>query len=208
MTTVERLFASTYLELVSLAQDESAGAFYSTSDYGKLESLGPSLPSLKVALPRTKGFSSSTDVQLDFKLIKPPFKFNISLAVSGTSTISRVKQNLISAVELLTSAGVTPAGIKLLVKGKVILDTALVASLGEGNVLIMAMVSAPKQSEVSTEAESAAVAETVLSSAPTAPSASSDTGIPTATWSKIEQVLKEDLGADRGAVELRRLQGI
>lgn len=150
MSQTEQQFVSTYTQLISLSSSAPAERFNSVGDYHKVESLGPSLPILKVEFPAGKQQSDtkSSTITLNLKSIKPPFKFSHSLEASTNQSIYKVKSDLISAVETLKDAGVQPGDIKLLVKGKVYQDTASLSTFSEPEVSFMCMVSAPSSSSI------------------------------------------------------------
>ncbi|CAK7896945.1 ubiquitin-like protein Mdy2p [[Candida] anglica] len=210
MTTVERPFASAFLELISLSEDAGANEFYSTTEYGKLASLGPTLPKLKAVLPK-KGAETSVaetrSFKLSFKSIKPPFKFSTQLVnVPETHTVYKVKSDLVEALPLLKDAGVTASDIKMLVKGKVIPDTSalsIVAVAASDEISFMCMVSPPKPQEVNTVE---ATPSTLDDPETVSPAAFSPGTIPQGTWTKLKAVLVEDLGSANAEIAFERLQ--
>lgn len=210
---VKPSFNSAYLELIGLSENAPSSAFYSTSDYSKLNTLGPSLPKSKVPIPRfgaNDSSSSGSTLSLTFKSIKPPFKFSTQLSnVPDNYAVYKIKNDLIESLELLKDAHVVASDLKLLVKGKVIQDTAILSTLvgpGATDISFMCMVSAPKP--VSAEQLAGQLA-TDENSDPTdaSPNSISDpTSILPATWKKIELILVEDLGKENATSALQKLQ--
>lgn len=145
MSQTEQQFVANYAQLVGLSADAEPQRFHSVGDYHKLEGLGPSLATLKVDFPTNTSESDSkaSSVTLNFKSIKPPFKFSHTLEAASNLSIYKVKTDLIAAVEALKKAGVQPGDIKLLVKGKVYADTVLLSTLEAPEVSFMCMVSPP-----------------------------------------------------------------
>ncbi|CAH2351202.1 ubiquitin-like protein Mdy2p [[Candida] railenensis] len=209
---VKPSFNSAYLELIGLSENAPSSAFYSTSDYSKLNTLGPSLPKSKVPIPRSganDNSSSSSTLLLTFKSIKPPFKFSTQLSnVPDNYAVYKIKNDLIESLQLLKDAHVVASDLKLLVKGKVIQDTAILSTLvgpGATDISFMCMVSAPK----SIPAEQSVGSPTNDNSDPTdaSPNSMNDpTTILPATWKKIESILVEDLGKENATSALQKLQ--
>lgn len=140
MTTVidQNQFVTTYLQLVSLDEAETADFYNTASTYNTLETLGPSLPPIKTRLP-TKSQSATNTVDLSFKSIKPPYRFNETLAgVSTSTTIYKVKLELIQKLSLPLIA----SDVKFLIKGKVIQDLVVLSELDSYS--FTCFVSAPK----------------------------------------------------------------
>jgi hypothetical protein len=179
-------FVNTFLQLISLSSNVPNEQFYQTTDYSKLESLGPSLPTFKLDFPKTNAVEESSMSTLSFKSIKPPFKFTHQVSVPQSTTIYKVKTSLIDQVEVLKSTGVKEDNIKLLVKSKVAQDSTAISSLG-ADVAFSVMVSAPKLAPISVD-EDPEVAEPVV--------------ISSSTWDKIYYVLKQDLKTDADAKEV------
>lgn len=197
----ERHFVTTYSQLVQLSPTMPADAFYTTENYKKLASLGPTLPKINRPLPR-KGASSTSEsvTDISFKSIKPPFKFSAALhRVPLSQTVYKLKTDLISAVPELAAAGVTSANLKLMVKAKVVQDSSVLGSLlgADAGLSFMVMVS-PSAAKPE---EKDPVDDAVLSiDAPVA------AVISASTWTKIQAVLEEDLGQEGARNALTRLQ--
>lgn len=188
--TSERLFVSTYLQLISLSLDAGATKFNNTpQSYSSLESLGPTLPATKAKLP-----SSSKQVELvnlTFKSIKPPYKFQTELTlIPNTESIFSVKSKLIDSLKL----DLKPADLKFLVKGKVIQDNVILSSLENYN--FMCMVSAPSASTAaSTSSPEALTTEPAkdTSDPDMAIDERADLQVSSDAWDKIHSILKQDL---------------
>ncbi|ODV81630.1 uncharacterized protein CANTADRAFT_45433 [Suhomyces tanzawaensis NRRL Y-17324] len=195
----EKKFVETFLQLIALADDTAADQFNSTSDYGKIESLGPSLPKLDFDFPKPKqAEDGETKIAVAFKSIKPPYKFSSLVDnVPVSYSIYKLKGDLIETTPVLKEAGVEPANLKFMFKSKVLLDTSILSSLPTlENVSIMVMVSAP-------EAKPAAPVQAEAADAD--PEVSEPVVIGAATWAKIHKVLQEDLGA-KAQEALEKLQ--
>lgn len=196
----ERHFAETYLQLIGLSSKADESNFHTPSTYDKLSSLGPSLPTIKAELPRQKG-SQEDDVQrkidLSIKSIKPPHKFSVNLSqVDGSQTVYHLKTTLIDRISDLSTKYVNASDLKLLLKGKVIQDTATLSSLtDELSMSLMCMVSqrsAPNASEANLISES--------DPSDQIPVAVKD--LSAETWSRIHKVLVEDLRSEAAANEV------
>ncbi|ABN68123.1 predicted protein [Scheffersomyces stipitis CBS 6054] len=203
----DKQFVQTYIQLIGLSENAPLDKFNSTTDYNKLESLGPSLPRFKVPFPvASSGAISEQTISLKFKSIKPPFRFTVdSSAVPTSSTIFKIKTDLIESVPILKEAGVTPANLKLMLKSKVVHDSSALSSLPnvESEVTFNVMVSAPDASKTVPVAEpvTAPVVETVADTKEINP-----LQITESTWNKISDILKEDLGEERGGQALDKLK--
>lgn len=189
VTSNERQFVSTYLELINLSQEVDPSKFYSSADYYKIDSLGPTLPQMNVNLPKAKQLiDTESMITLKFVSIKPPYKFISQLTeVPLSSTVYSVKKSLIA--DQLKNEEITPSNIKLLLKGKVIQDTSLLSSLPvtDDEMAFKVMISAPVPS-----------ASTTKSTTPESedPDVSEPITILDITWNKIYEILKSDLGSD------------
>lgn len=184
-------FTSTYLQLILLSNDASPDKFLTTDGYGQLESLGPSLPVIKSTLPRSQS-SGGGSVTVNFKSIKPPYKFTAVLNnVPLSHSVYRIKQDLIEAVESL--AGFEPANFKFMIKGKVLLDTTALSAITTEDVSVMVLVSPPTKKDPVPEPEVVPVQEKVV--------------VLAATWAKIGEILQADLGEAGNAV-LAKLQSV
>lgn len=191
-------FFSTYAQLISLSSDVSQESFYGTEDYAKLESLGPSLPKLAFPLPQAKDGTEEKmeTVPVAIKSIKPPIKLAVSLnGVTPSQSIYKIKTQLVEDVPDLKNAGVSPANIKLMIKGKVLTDSTLISAVSANHeeLSMIAMVSAPSKSGEKQE-EQPVAAET--------PSRE----VRSATWSKIYDLLVGDLGEDLAESTLKRFK--
>lgn len=197
-TQNEREFASKFLQLLGLSADAKSDQFYSTADYHKLSSLGPTLPKIQVPLPKGESSQDNTTenvAEVSLKSIKPPFKFSTQLTnVPVSHTVYKVKSDLIESLPLLKDAHIKPTHLKLLVKGKVIPDTSSLTSLvnEDKTISFMCMVSQP-----TTEADITADPTDDKIDEVTPASVKSDTLVVSEdTWSKIYRVLVEDLGSE------------
>lgn len=190
MSVVEtkKAFAKTYLQLIGLSDTLPNDQFYSTSDYSKLDSLGPSLPTMKLAFPqKTVSKDVETIAQLNFKSIRPPFKFSCELTnIPAQETIYKLKSTLIDHVDSLKTGNVKPDNLKLMVKSKVAQDSATIKSLiGDNHELSFnVMVSAPKETKEQTPSTPVVDED---------PEVVQPITITQTTWDKIEQVLITDL---------------
>ncbi|KAK6458799.1 uncharacterized protein RJT20DRAFT_123890 [Scheffersomyces xylosifermentans] len=199
----EKQFVKTYLQLINLSNNAPVDKFNSTADYHKLESLGPSLPRFKLDLPKG-GSTEDTErtVTLKFKSIKPPFKFTTDLVnIPISSTVYKIKSDLIEAVPTLKDAGVTPANLKLLLKSKVVQDTSTISSLPnlESEVSFNCMVLAPAPgAETHKETNNSTVESDPIPIIPIE--------IKQSTWNKIHEILKEDLGEKQAKEAFTKLQ--
>lgn len=194
----EREFASKFLQLITLSADAKSDQFYSTADYHKLSSLGPSLSKIEVTLPRGKSTQSNTteDVaEISLKSIKPPFKFSTQLSkVPVSHTIYKVKSDLIESLPLLKDANVRPTHLKLLVKGKVIQDTSSLVSLVNEDKAIsfMCMVNQTTSEPDNTADPTDDKIDEVIP----IHSESKSLVVSEDAWAKIYKVLVEDLGSE------------
>lgn len=190
----EREFALKFLQLVGLSSDAKPEQFYSTSDYHKLSSLGPTLPKIQISLPKGKpSISKLSEKMIDvgFKSIKPPFKFSTQLSnVPVSHSVYRVKSDLIESLPLLKEANVKAANLKLLVKGKVIQDTSILSALvGDGQDLsFMCMVGQPTAEQEAAADPTDDHIDEVVSSVHT-----KELTVSEDTWQKIYNVLVDDL---------------
>ncbi|QBM91119.1 Cell-cycle control medial ring component [Metschnikowia aff. pulcherrima] len=199
-------FCRTYSQLINLSPDAAADSFYSTEDYNKLGSLGPTLPRLEYAFPKgTNSSSADASVSIQLKSIRPPYKFSTSLDnVQVSQSVYKVKELLISAVDTLSLAGVTPSNLKFMIKSKVLTDTTSISSLvQEGTAIsITVMVSAPA-------APAKPSKTTDLTSDISAdPSESVPLSLSAETWAKIQDVLVADVGAENGAIYLEKFKSV
>lgn len=129
----ELKFINNYLKLIKLSNDESSDSFTSTSNYSKIQTLGPVLPPFQLNIDFSddnKDINKVRKLKLIFKSIKPPFKFNTELTnVPSNFSIYNVKMSLIENQKNLKNVGLDPDEIKLLVKSKVISDTVTLDSI-------------------------------------------------------------------------------
>lgn len=189
MALVQKQFFSTYAQLISLSSDAPADSFYGTEDYSKLESLGPTLPKIAYALPKSEqAEADSSEVVLNVKSIRPPFKFSTQLSVSVSQTVYKVKSELAVSVPALKEAGVTAANLKLMVKAKVLSDTTVFSSLASSGdeLAITVMVSPP--APVTEKAP-----EPVVSGA---------------TWLKIYELVEADIGPERAKSTVEKFKSV
>lgn len=185
----ESTFVKTYLNLVTLSLDKPTSEFYSTTDYAKLTTLGPSLPLLKFPFPKASDagdLEAEKRVSVLFKSIKPPFKFAAELEVPVLLLVHRVKQLLIAAVPSLTEGKVEPHDLKVLIKSKVASDSSLLSAVVPEDATAVSatvMVSAPKPVETKAAAERFYDPEV-------------SPVVTDATWKTIAEALAKDIGAD------------
>lgn len=201
VTQNEREFTSKYLQLINLSENARLDQFYSTSDYGKLSSLGPTLPKIDVPLPRGKtsaNSDSASTIQVSLKSIKPPFKFSTQLQLPASHTVYKVKSDLIGTLLSLKDTGVKAADVKLLVKGKVMQDTSSLSTIvnGEQELSFMCMVSQPSVAEPDVAADPSD--DKIEEVTPVAASNDRVVISPDA-WFKIRKVLVEDLANEQKA---------
>lgn len=185
-------FFNTYAQRISLASDAPQDAFYSTDEYSRLDTLGPSFPRLPYALPRATPASVEHDsVDIVLKSIKPPFKFTTTLqAVPESTSVYRIKTQLVASVAVLADAGAQPADLKFMVKSKVLSDaTQLAAVPRDGPLAITVMVTPPV----------APAKRAVLPEAPL---------VAPATWEKIYTLLAGDLGAEAAKDALAKFKAV
>lgn len=198
----DKQFFSTYAQLIRLLSDAAPETFHSTEDYHKLTSLGPSLPQLPRGFPKaTKAAGEST--KLNFKSIKPPFKFTASLDVPLELTVFNIKSELVESVDTLKNAGAVPTNLKLMLKAKVLTDSTQISSVAKANeeLAITVMVSPPT---TSTESKSPEQPVPASSASEDPDEAVLEPVVTEATWTKIGLLLALDIGAERAqkAVEL------
>lgn len=192
----EREFASKFLQLVGLSSNAKPDQIYSTSDYHKLSSLGPTLPKIQIPLPKGNSSQDNTSVntsQVSFKSIKPPFKFSTQLTnVPVSHTVYKVKSDLIESLSLLKDANIKPTHLRLLVKGKVIQDTSSLASLvnDDQDISFMCMVNQPTvESDIIADPTDDKIDEVIPADVK-----STSLVISENTWSNIHKVLVDDIG--------------
>lgn len=187
-------FFSTYAQLISLSEDASADSFYSTEDYSRLESLGPSLPKIPFPLPQSQVSAPLANevILVNVKSIKPPFKFSVLLAgLPLSQSVFKVKSQLVQEVPILKDAGASPANLKLMIKAKVLSDSTLLSAIasGQDEISIIAMVSPPEKPVESTPATPETKAE-----------------ISDRTWSLIQELLAKDLGEELAHSTVKRFK--
>lgn len=200
-------FIKTYLKLISLSLDKPADQFFSTADYNQLPLLGPSLPLLRFPFPKLNQSSNQKEndrqIKVTFKLIKPPFKFAAEIDTPALVLVYRVKQMLIELVPALKEAGVTPGDLKVLIKLKVVGDSAqllLVVPDDATSVAATVMVLAPAPSAELSEVSEKAAATTNASNTPPQVTA--------ATWTKIQQALAGDVGEAQATQLVAKFKGV
>lgn len=188
-TETETSFASVYLKLVGLSNQAGGDQFNSTSEYGNVKSLGPSLPMPKTPLPHGASSKEEVVIELTIKSIKPPFKFNKTLSgIALSSSVYSVKAQLIAAEESLKAANIEPLNLKLMFKSKVLQDSSALEAIPNiaSGVSFNCMVSGPAPKPVAEVEADPEVSEPIV--------------IGKSTWDKIHKVLKEDLGEHAGEV--------
>ncbi|CAK9441789.1 uncharacterized protein LODBEIA_P56570 [Lodderomyces beijingensis] len=197
-------FVSTFVELMGLSKDAAPSQFYSTSDYNKLPSLGPSLPKFSYKFPHSSqapaaaaAVHNTSPINLNFKSIKPPHKFSASLQVPANFTIYKVKQLLIHSVETLRNARLDPSGVKLMVKSKVLSDTTTLASLlssdDQAELSFSCLVVSSGSANTTTKAPVAGKSEEQDPEQDLEDGAGPSSIISSATWSKIAGLLSGDV---------------
>lgn len=207
-TNAERKFVNTYLELMQLSKAESLDKFNSTQDYNNLSSLGPSLPKCIYKFPEPQNVTEATEsrVNLKFKSIKPPFKFQTELTnIPVNFTIYKVKAQLIESLEVLHNAGVTAKDLKLMVKSKVAQDTAVLSTLInlEEPISFNCMVSAPTGVKPVASSTRTDEDDPEVEAASDAVSTTATTiGISEAGWNKIYEIILQDIKDAGKAKEL------
>ncbi|KAK6462967.1 hypothetical protein DFJ63DRAFT_99752 [Scheffersomyces coipomensis] len=192
----EKQFAETYVKLIALSNDAAPSQFNSTSDYHKLESLGPSLPKFKFSLPKSESKNKGLKVNLKFKSIKPPYKFTAELNnVHISTTILKVKSDLIDSLPLLKDGNITPVNLKVLHKSKVVQDGSELSSIynQESEITFSCLVSAPTVTATTPAATTEEVADIEMTNAETETSTKS-LQVSDSTWNKIYELLVQDVG--------------
>ncbi|GEQ72449.1 hypothetical protein JCM33374_g6136 [Metschnikowia sp. JCM 33374] len=197
-------FCKTYSQLINLSSDASPDTFYSTENYNQLNSLGPTLPKLEYAFPKSKSSAvSDAVVDIQLKSIRPPYKFSTTLKnVQTSQSIYKVKEQVIASVETLKQAGVAPSNLKFMIKSKVLTDTTSIVSLVQdsaADVTITVMVSAPAPQPTAQE-EPGTIEDDPTESVPLALSEE--------TWNKIHALLVADVGSANGKVFLEKFKSI
>lgn len=197
MSVATSSFFSTYAQLIQLESPAPADAFFTTEDYHKIDSLGPTLPKLPYDLPAANTDTSSNDdvVTVNVKSIKPPFKFATLLnGVPLSSSIYKIKTRLVDEVDALKSAGAAAGDLKVMVKAKVVADSTLLLALvvGDADISFTVLVSAPKAKSVEPAVEAPAEKASVSA----------------ATWLKILDLLAADLGDDAAQAALAKFKTV
>ncbi|CCG24146.1 hypothetical protein CORT_0E05610 [Candida orthopsilosis Co 90-125] len=185
----EKQFVQTYVQLMGLSENSPPSQFYSTHDYDKLQSLGPSLPKFTYKFPTSVGNKAEgkSTVKLKFKSIKPPYKISYEFDASTTSTIYKIKSRLINDVDNLTSAGITPKDVKLMLKSKVVQDTSTLTTLvGENTELSFNCIITPPTSKQVNTMPSKAEEEPE-------PEPAIPTTLSTAALEQIQKIIKQDI---------------
>ena len=199
-------FVNTYLNLISLSEDAPAEKFNSNSEYYRLSSLGPSLPKIKVKLPKktTPGHENlEKRIKIQLKSIKVPFKFTTQLeGVPVSATVYKVKSDAINEVSLLKDAGISPENIKILVKGKVLLDSANLRELSgdQDQLTFMCTVSQP----VAKEPRPSDPGDSDLNDVAFNKDITYE--VSESTWSKLNKVLIDDLGQQKADYVLSKFK--
>lgn len=200
MSVTQTPFVATFARLISLSQDASPENFYSTEDYHKLQTLGPSLPKLDFPLPQVyspKQLESS--IAVSFKSIKPPHKFTAQLALVSLSTsVLKLKSELIQNTPLLVEAGAVPTDLKFMIRAKVLSDNVAISQYSTGDDLAVTVMVAPTvgtKKSVSEDLGAADPAEAL--------SVISET-----TWQRISKLVEQDLGAAEAKEVVEKFRGV
>ncbi|KAI5956551.1 hypothetical protein KGF54_001026 [Candida jiufengensis] len=188
----EKQFVKTYVELMELSKNAPFDQFYSTHDYNKLSSLGPSLPKFKYNFPTTstdQSFTDETPKIAKFKSIKPPFKFSTELKVSPNESIYKIKSNLIESIETLKSSNIKPRDLKLMVKSKVAQDSATLSTLiGDNQEISFNCVISNIPSTTTTKEP-----EPVIPTSNDDPEVEQPFALSSTAWSKIYEIILKDI---------------
>ncbi|KAI5967950.1 hypothetical protein CANMA_002718 [Candida margitis] len=188
-SNADKQFVQTFVQLMGLSENSSPSQFYSTHDYDKLQSLGPSLPKFSYKFPTSLGNKvegESSQVKLKFKSIKPPFKISYELDASPGSTIYKIKSRLIEGLDVLKSADVSPKDVKLMLKSKVVQDTSTLSTLlGENTELSFnCIITPPAPKQVNTTTSNIENDE---------PGVEVPTTLSAAALEKIHQIIKSEI---------------
>lgn len=190
-------FVNTYSQLINLSADADSSTFYSTEDYRKLQTLGPSLPTLSYPFPSAEANlvgESTIDVKL--KSIRPPFKFTTELkAIPGSLSIYKLKNQLIDEVVSLKEAGICASNLKFMIKSKILTDTTTIGLLGD-EVSITVMITQPSPNDTSK-----------LLSDPE-PELEAPKSISKGAWDKIESVISADLGPEAAKIAVSKFKQV
>lgn len=196
--TVKRDFAEKYVQLIELGDLAPSSTFYSTFEYSNLTNLGPTLPSFKLPFPKSKNSSEQAVSKVSFKSIKPPYKFTGDLSnIASSETIYKLKSQLISKIDTLK--GLAPDNLKLLLKSKVVQDSATLSSLGDNlsEISFNVMVSPPKVEKKETPVNDDDDPEDI-----------EPISISSATWDKILTALNQDLGSAKALEVLQKFKSL
>lgn len=194
-------FVRTYAQLISLSPDAPAESFYSTEEYHKLQTLGPTLPVISHPLPTHKvATESEATISVKLKSIKPPFKFSRELlGVSTTLSIYKLKCQLIDEESLLKQAGAGPEHLKFMVKSKILTDTTTMGLFGD-ELSITVVVTQPKSLPKETEQ--------ILPSDEMDPEADVPKIISPKTWDEIESLVASDLGSEAARATIAKWKSV
>lgn len=129
----EKAFVSTYTKLMHLSANATSDQFYSTADYAKLSTLGPSLPLINLRMPDSiaRQETSIANITVTIKSIKPPFKFMTPILEinPATCTVFKLKSQLIMSLRVIFKENLSEQDIKLMLKSKVLQDSTILLSL-------------------------------------------------------------------------------
>lgn len=203
MSVTQTPFVATFARLISLSQDASPETFYSTEDYYKLQTLGPSLPKLDFPLPHVyspKQLESS--IAISFKSIKPPYKFTAQLPLVRLSTsVLKLKSELIKNTPLLVEADAVPADLKFMIRAKVLSDNAAISQYSTGDDLAVTVMVAPTVGTKTSASEDSGAAE------PADPAVALSV-ISETTWQRISKLVEQDLGAAEAKSVVEKFRGV
>lgn len=190
----DKQFFTSYAQLIALQPNAPPETFYSTEDYHKLKSLGPSLPQVPSGFPKASASSAQGETsKITFKSIKPPYKFNSTLEIPLDLTVFNIKSQLAESVQILKDAGISASDLKLMLKAKVLTDSTQISSVAKPNeeLAITVMVSAP------TSTPKAATQSPDTPAAEDPAEAAAEPVVTEATWAKIGLLLALDIGPER-----------
>lgn len=183
MSVNEIVFAQKYLDLINITSPKVLSDNYSVP-ISSVKSPGDlSFRKLKVkAVPPPRG---EVQVQVNLRSIKPP-KFSVDYSLSGKATIYSLKQKLVEDGQVADKST-----IKLMNKSKIAGDEASLEDLAKDNkVSLVVMVSKETALNVQEDAEPQSELPSRV--------------ITSQSWTKIHQLLRDDLGEPEASKVLDR----